>query len=43
MKKQTGALEMNFFQGGVTNMNLKHSLKFTSSSPANIVRVSIEA
>lgn len=29
MKKQTGAVEMNFFQGGVTNMNLKHSVKLT--------------
>jgi len=26
-KKQTGAIEINFFQGGVTNMNLKHSVK----------------
>jgi hypothetical protein len=28
-KKQTGAVEMNFFQGGVTNMNLKSSVKLT--------------
>ena len=29
-KKQTGAVEMNFFQGGVTNMNLKSSVKLTT-------------
>lgn len=28
-KKQTGAVEINFFQGGVTNMNLKSSVKLT--------------
>lgn len=26
-QKQTGAIEINFFQGGVTNMNLKSSVK----------------
>lgn len=29
-KKQTGVVEMNFFQGGVTNMNLKSSVKLTT-------------
>ena len=28
-QKQTGAVEINFFQGGVTNMNLKSSVKLT--------------
>ena len=31
-KKQTGAIEMNFFQGGVSNMNLKHSVKLTAQA-----------
>lgn len=28
--QQTGRLELNFFQGGVTNMNIKQSLKLQS-------------
>lgn len=41
LKKRTGKVEMNFFKGGVTNMNVNHSLQL--SSPSEIVHIQIEA
>ena len=40
-KKRTGKVEMNFFKGGVTNMNFQCSLKL--AAPTEIVHVHVEA
>lgn len=41
-QRQTGAVEMNFFQGGVTNMNLKSSVKLTIQATMSMAPVRAE-
>ena len=40
-KKRTGKVEMNFFQGGVTNMNVNRSVKL--AAPVDVIHVQVEA
>lgn len=41
-KRRVGKLEMNFFKGGVTNMNINHSLKLVTPE-AEVICVTVEA